>query len=110
MSVGEFPEFVCPQGHRWRVGEPADRSDGKRRRCPICGHRARSVDPPARGSEGGGPTGRSSRDWATATPVKSGLPSMPGYTILGALGRGRSGMVYEAREVARDLHVALEVI
>src|SRR5262249_2096290 len=30
--------------------------------------------------------------------------------ILGVLGRGRSGMVYEARAEAQDLHVALELI
>ena len=38
------------------------------------------------------------------------FPTIPGYAILGVLGRGRAGVVYEARELARDRRVALELI
>ena len=38
------------------------------------------------------------------------FPTIPGYAILGVLGRGRAGIVYEARELARDRRVALEWI
>ena len=36
MTVGIPSEFVCPQGHCWRI---EDRSDDDTLRCPICGDR-----------------------------------------------------------------------
>ncbi len=100
MTVGLPDEFVCSQGHRWRSHDhPAGRSNDDGLRCPICGASAREIPP------GASPSDRSDSD-----PGRSKFPALPGYAILGVLGRGRAGVVYEARERARNRRVALEVI
>jgi serine/threonine protein kinase len=109
MTVGIPPEFVCPQHHRWRIDDhAADRSDAEKLRCPICGGEALPADRPIGGEEG--PSGPSLRDRSNPPPASPTFPTIPGYAILGVLGRGRAGVVYEARELARDRRVALEVI
>ena len=111
MTVGIPPEFVCPQGHRWRLDDhPADRSDDERLRCLICGGDALPADRPIGEGGGEGPSGQPPRHSSNPPPGRPTFPAIPGYAILGVLGRGRAGVVYEARELARDRRVALEVI
>ncbi|MGA7498079.1 MAG: protein kinase [Isosphaeraceae bacterium] len=109
MTVGTPPEFVCPQGHRWRLDDhPAGRSDDERLRCLICGGYALPAARPIGGGEG--PSGQPPRHSSNPPPGTPTFPAIPGYAILGVLGRGRAGVVYEARELARDRRVTLEVI
>ncbi len=109
MTVGTPPEFVCPQGHRWRLDDhPADRSDDERLRCLICGGYALPAARPIGGGEG--PSGQPPRHSSNPPPGTPTFPAIPGYAILGVLGRGRAGVVYEALELARDRRVTLEVI
>ncbi|MBV8607976.1 MAG: protein kinase, partial [Singulisphaera sp.] len=111
MTVGIPPEFVCPQGHRWRLDDhPADRADDERRRCPICGGDALPADRPIGGGGGEVTLGLPPRHRSNRPPGRTTFPAIPGYTILGVLGRGRAGVVYEARELARGRRVTLEVI
>src|SRR5271157_5674049 len=111
MTVGIPPEFVCPQGHRWRLDDhPADRSDDERLRCLICGADALPADRPIGEGGGEGPSGQPPRHSLNPPPGTTTFPAIPGYAILGVLGRGRAGVVYEARELAWDRRVTLEVI
>jgi tetratricopeptide (TPR) repeat protein len=47
---------------------------------------------------------------AIPRPTTAGTPEVPGYQILGRLGRGAMGVVFEARQVQANRRVALKMI
>src|SRR5271156_5509911 len=51
-----------------------------------------------------------SNDFVGSTPGKPTHSAIPGYAILGVVRRGRTGVVYDARELRRDRRGALEVV
>ena len=100
MTVGIPPEFVCPQGHRWRLDDhPADRADDERLRCLICGGDALPADRSIGRGGAEGTLGLPPRQRSNPPPGRPMFPAIPGYAILSVLGRGRAGVVYEAREL-----------
>jgi serine/threonine protein kinase/tetratricopeptide (TPR) repeat protein len=49
-------------------------------------------------------------DVVSATAAPPAYPEIPGYTIIGLLGRGGMGVVYHARDVRLDRPVALKLV
>jgi serine/threonine protein kinase len=119
------PRYVCLQGHLWAHQDREALSPEKALFCPTCGLRlyAESQAPtiPVQPLQffPAAPTpmssvrlGSNSADGIDTVPTiqPNDIEAVPGYELLGILGRGGMGIVFRARQLSLKRQVALKMI
>ena len=122
------PRYLCLQGHLWAYEDKAIARPDKALFCPTCGLRlytesqAPTIPVQPQQFFPSEPTplrnadiwllNRGSTDGAVPIPTiqPHDIEAVPGYELLGILGRGGMGIVFRARQLSLKRQVALKMI
>jgi tetratricopeptide (TPR) repeat protein/serine/threonine protein kinase len=103
--------FTCPSGHQW---DAKDRGV-----CPVCGESGRaSTVESVKGEKTGpyvagsvpDPSATGPHDPQMVRDTLAELPAVPGYEIIGLLGKGGMGAVYRGRDPKFNRVLAVKVL